>query len=217
VSHLTDLYDAEIARGLDEERALEVARDQLGDPAQLLRAVQQYKEIVMASFRRYILVPGLFATALTTLAGSILDEYRLDHLFGAGNFLSGGRHVWFFGPLTPWGNAGFVSIDLPLLFANLFAGSVAAYLCMRLGGERRQRLWACLVPAVAPILVILANLAELALVRARVQAPMPIGHLLWTVSGYLISWTILPATALLIGAAPFLTRRTEHSHSLSTS
>jgi hypothetical protein len=217
------LYDAAIARGLDEELALDIARNQLGDPTQLLRAVRQYKENLMANFCRYILVPGLFAIVPTTLARNMLDVYRLDHNFTAKNFLSNGPYLWCFGPTSPRGiQEYFLSMDLPLLVAYLFAGSLAAFLCMHLGGNRRRRIWASLVPAAIPLALFFGALVrDILAFAANSLGVMPLDYLCWLLSEYLISSTVLPAIALLIGAAPFLTRRTEHpvacSRSVSTS
>jgi hypothetical protein len=206
VAHLAEVYEAEINCGSTEQHALLAVRHQLEHPTHLIRAVHRYKGGSLRVFLRRVLVPGLFATVLTTLAGNMLSAFRIQHNFASAMFLTR-PNVWFFGPATQWGRAGFVNLDVLLLFSYILAGTLAACLSVRLGGDRRQRLWAALVPSVAPVVLLGVSLvAELTFALVPNHGVPPTSVLLWTLVGYLVGWTVLPAIALLAGAAPFLIR-----------
>ena len=88
---------------------------------------------------------------------------------------------------------------VPWLIAQAVVGAVAAYWSRRAGGTVRHQLFAALAPAIA-LLGVFVLILPVAIVME--QAPHHIqlyGFLILTVT-----WVLLPAIPLLLGAAPFL-------------
>jgi hypothetical protein len=87
-------------------------------------------------------------------------------------------------------------------------GAIAAYWSRRAGGTVRYQILAALAPAIALLGLFLLILPFAMIVVHHVSHTMRIGSFL----GLTVTWVILPALPLLLGAAPFL--RTAQSRSV---
>jgi hypothetical protein len=180
-AHLEDLYEEQIARGMNESEASERALDRAtwGGLAKNIERIKR-KEEVMNNRTRHLWLPGL--ASLIAASVLLLLEIRL-----------GIRDSFVHLPLA-------VTAIFPWLGNMLLCGGVAAYLSRRGGGTRLARLSSALFPAgvffVCFCLVFVARLFE--------------ADPFITLSAFAITacnWVLFPGLALLAGAWPFLGAR----------
>jgi hypothetical protein len=189
-THLEDVYDLQLAKGLPESKAFSAALDEVSSWKKLSRKIKQAKrkEEFMNDRTRQLWLPGLmcFATSmiwLTVLQLSGVKPYPL-HL--------GAITLPMF--YIPW------LVGLPIF------GGLAAYLSRRAGAPRRVILVVTLFPCLMFLASILFWVVPVTLffgahdpASAFIRAHFSI----WTIVGGLFLLSI-PAVPLLLGALPFL-------------
>ena len=112
-----------------------------------------------------------------------------------------------FGPLPHfhWLGAGksmepFYMFGVPWLISQPLVGAVAAYWSRRAGGAVRHQLLAALAPAIALLCLFVLVIPFSIILDKHVPYHIRLSaYLVFTVT-----WVLLPAVPLLIGAAPFL-------------
>jgi len=104
-------------------------------------------------------------------------------------------------PKMIWhGSMALVQLYLPWLAALPLIGALGAYLSRQAQGQMRARLVAALFPALVPFAIFCPAIVVSAVLEH---------HLTWTVvpvafALLVFNWVLLPGTALLLGALPFL-------------
>jgi hypothetical protein len=203
--HLENHVDALGARGVANEEACQEALSSVVDwpefREEILRA--EAEEVTMSyqvTYRTKVLwLPALGALTLSSSLLALLQFFGLVPRF---YWLSGAGHL-FFTFYLPW------LIALPLI------GAVAAFWSQRAGGKATHRLLAALAPPlgmlgfflISPFLTLLIYML-LPLFTHRVAyrpfGPPDLAIIIPGVLVLLVSWVLLPAVGLLLGAVPFL-------------
>jgi hypothetical protein len=180
-AHLEDLYEEQIAGGLNESEAFERALDQASGRG-LARNIEriQRQEEAMNRRSKQIWFPSLLTLALSMGCLMILQESSTQ-------------------PQMPWNHAGAPLMPYLLWIAALpLMGAVSGYLSGRAGGPRAARFLAVLFPSGVMFGLWLVILTIL-LARGS-ERPIQWGNF-----GFgLLLWVVVPGLALLLGAWPFL-------------
>lgn len=177
-AHLQDHYDLLIEQGSGGSLALAEALQSLSDPRRLRRAIVREKEDQMIA-RHKIMGPGMVALLLSGFTQWMV-------------YISIARpsSVW-------WVGADVFTIEIPWILSLLAVGAVTGWLARRIGAKPVERALACTFPALVPAgLCLLALAVQLALDRDLVHFK----PFLLVLTG----WSLLPASAGLLGAVPFL-------------
>lgn len=150
--------------------------------ARLGAEIRRAKESAVDRMKQLV-IPGVVALVVSGLAQVVC------------RFLSLRTYVF------PTSTTAFV-LQWPWLMALPLAGAAGAYVARRAGATAGRRLLAALLPAVLLTpLILLVGVAEIAY-RAINGS---LGTFPWiAIAGYLVSWTIVPAIPLLLGASFFL-------------
>ena len=142
------------------------------------------------------------ALGALTLSSSLLAIFQFSGLVPRSYWLSGTSYL-FFTFYLPW------LIVLPVI------GAAAAFWSQRAGGRAIHRLLAALAPPigmlgfflVSPFLTLLIYMLLTLFTHRAVPRPFGLGDLAYIIPGVLVmlvSWVLLPAVGLLLGAVPFL-------------
>jgi hypothetical protein len=188
-AHLQEIYEEAIIRGLDETeataRALQQVEDWKGLVAQISRA--KSKEGSMNARTRSLWLPALASLFSSSLFLFVLTELSMTpgilvrlHSDAAGWLYA----VWIIGQIA--------------------FGALGAFLSRRVGGSRIVRM----VAATFPAIVMLASCAIVIPVSALMEHNDFIFHNPGRLWWGMFLWAIVPATTLLLGAAPFLKEST---------
>ncbi len=180
-AHLEDLYEEQIAGGMNECEAFERALDQASwrGLAENIERIKRQEEM-MNRRSQLIWFPSLVTLALSMGCLMILQESSVQ-------------------PQMPWNHAGAPLMPYLLWIVALpLIGAVSGYLSGRAEGPRAARFLAVLFPSVVMFGLWLIILAIL-MARGSEQ---PIQ---WENFGFgLLLWVVVPGLALLLGAWPFL-------------
>jgi hypothetical protein len=183
-AHLEDFYEEQRAQGANEAEAIRRALDEVTDWCRLARKIRNSKkeEGQMNARTKNVWLPG-FAT-LTAAMGTLEIMTRLN---------IEPKMIWH-------GSMALVQLYLPWLAVLPLIGGLGAYLSRQAQGQMRARLVAALFPALVPFAVFCPAIAVSAVLEH---------HLTWTVvplafAVLVFNWVLLPGTALLLGALPFL-------------
>ena len=95
--------------------------------------------------------------------------------------------------------APYCEFVVPWLISQPVVGAVAAYWSRRAGGAVRHQLLAALAPAIA-LLGVFVLILPFAMIMEAVAHHIALGAFLILT----VTWVLLPALPLLVGAAPFL-------------
>jgi hypothetical protein len=180
-AHLEDLYEAQIAGGMDESEAFERALDRASWRG-LAKNIERNKrqEEMMNRRSKQIWFPSLVTLALSMGWLMILQESSAQ-------------------PQMPWNHAGAPLAPYLWWIVTLpFMGAVSGYLAGRAAGPRAARFFAVLFPSVVMLGLWLIILTIL--VAKGGERPIQWGNF-----GFgLLLWVVVPGLALLLGAWPFL-------------
>ncbi len=182
--HLEDFYRCQRAQGFSESVATERALAEVADWQELAHkiSVAQHEEENVNSRTKNFWLPGLVNLAASMVWLMIL-QLTIGHV----------RMQWVH-------NHVLIATYVAWLGAQPLCGALGAYMSRRAGGQRRSRLAAGLFPSIA-LLVVFFWIAVIALFVERNH--FVLDHpLYFTMVAF--PWVILPATALLVGALPFL-------------
>jgi hypothetical protein len=194
--HLADHAVALEARGLDKDAAAREAQDSVSNWPELGRKIlaAETEGTTMNYRTRVLWLPALFALTLSYVLLALIQIFGPQPSF-----------YWFF---TGRSLMPFVAFIVPWLLSQPVVGAIAAYWSRRAGGTVRYQILAALAPAIALLGLFLLILPFAMIVVHHVSHTMRIGSFL----GLTVTWVILPALPLLLGAAPFL--RTAQSRSV---
>ena len=186
--HLEDHAAALEARGVARDAAVREALDSVSNWPELRdEIVSAETEETNMNYRTKVLwLPALFAL---TLSNGLL---ALMQIFGAP------AHYYRFGVgKTVQALCEFI---IPWIISQLVVGAVAAYWSRRAGGTVRYQLLAAMAPAIA-LLGVFVLILPLSMILEKPAAPKVrlAAFLVLTVT-----WVLLPAIPLLLGAIPFL-------------
>ncbi len=186
--HLADHTDELGACGVAREEALREALNSVSDwPALRSEIILAETEEATMNYRTKVLwLPALCALTLSNGLLAIIQIFGpLTHLY------------W----LSPdMGMRPYFTFLVPWLISQPVVGAVAAYWSRRAGGTLLHQLLAALAPA-----IVLLGLFLLILPFSIITAKHVAHHI--QLSAFLVltvTWVLLPALPLLIGAAPFL-------------
>lgn len=175
-AHLEDRYLQLLAGGAGGPEALADSLQELKRSRSLRRNIRRAKEDWMDRSRQ-LLMPALASMCVSGVAQLVCNGLY--------------PHPFVF----PTGDTGYVL--QPLWLAALpLAGALAAYLARKAGATRGRRLAA----ACAPVLVLLPLFALGMIVDFRSWHTKP----LLLLAGPILSWLVIPAIPLLLGALPFV-------------
>jgi hypothetical protein len=194
--HLADHAVALEARGLDKDAAAREAQDSVSNWPELGRKIlaAEIEGTTMNYRTRVLWLPALFALTLSYVLLALIQIFGPQPSF-----------YWFF---TGRSLMPFVAFIVPWLLSQPVVGAIAAFWSRRAGGTVRYQILAALAPAIALLGLFLLILPFAMIVVHHVSHTMRIGSFL----GLTVTWVILPALPLLLGAAPFL--RTAQSRSV---
>jgi len=194
--HLADHAVALEARGLDKDAAAREAQDSVSNWPELGRKIlaAEIEGTTMNYRTRVLWLPALFALTLSYVLLALIQIFGPQPSF-----------YWFF---TGRSLMPFVAFIVPWLLSQPVVGAIAAFWSRRAGGTVRYQILAALAPAIALLGLFLLILPFAMIVVHPVSHTMRIGSFL----GLTVTWVILPALPLLLGAAPFL--RTAQSRSV---
>ncbi|MDR3676476.1 MAG: permease prefix domain 1-containing protein [Acidobacteriota bacterium] len=205
--HLADHAAALETRGLSRDSAAREALESVSNWPKFREEIcrAETEEVTMnyqVTYRTRVLwLPGLVALTLSSILLAVFQFFGLAPRF---YWVSETGYI-FFTFYLPW------LIALPLI------GAVAAYWSQRAGGKAIHRLLAALAPPIgmlgffligpfiALFLYILMALFGKGAAHTRALHALHTNHPpLIGVIAILVSWVLLPAVGLLIGAVPFL-------------
>ncbi len=179
-SHLDEVFDGLLRKGVGEEEALRRTLSQAGSWQNLRRDIQaaRSEENTMTNRVRQFWLPGLVTFVLSGGALGLLEK------FGPRPWIVTLRGVLPVGLLyIPW------LLLLPLI------GALGAYLSHRAGGSRRA-VFSSIVFPVLPILISILLVLPVSLFSDHFMAHM-IGPMSLVMA--LLGWVLVPGAALLVG------------------
>jgi len=184
-AHLEEIYEAARSRGLMHRAAFELALQEVRSWRVLVHDITRARleDHFMTKRTRTLWLPAM--VTLLAAMSLLMIMQRLDvqpRLFWV-NAIEGKFALVFY---FPW------LVTLP------FFGAVGAFLSRRAQGDAFARLTAGLSPALA-LIVLICLIAPWALLIDGLSI-----YRLVLIAGGLLTWGVLPAGALLIGALPFL-------------
>lgn len=185
--HLADHTEALEACGVASDRAARQALDSVSNWPEIRAEIvaAETEEAIMNYRTKVLWLPALCALTLSNGCLALMQIFNVPAHF---YWLGIGKDV-----------QELCEFIVPWIIAQVFVGALAAYWSRSAGGTLRHQLLAALAPAVA-MLGVFVLILPVAIVME--QAPHHIqlyGFLVLTVT-----WVLLPAIPLLLGAAPFL-------------
>ncbi|HEY7354413.1 MAG TPA: permease prefix domain 1-containing protein [Terriglobales bacterium] len=175
--HLEDLYAEHLAQGMSEQDAFRLCVSQFDQENRIARKIERAKEGIMNNRTKVLWLPGL----ATLVSSSVL----LICLQG----------VPYFQPRIYWIDGGAVGFDLRWLVLLPICGAIGADLSRRAGGRRSVSLGAALFPAI----VMLAAFS-IFLPVGLLEGNSFLQHHLEYMAASALTWIVLPAVPLLVGA-----------------
>jgi hypothetical protein len=192
--HLADHAAALEARGVASEAAAREALESVSNWPELGDEIfaAETEETTMNHRTKALWLPALCALTLSNVLLALMQIFGPPPHF-----------YWFY---TGTSMAPFCAFIVPWLISQPVVGAVAAYWSRRAGGTVRHQLLAALAPAIALLGMFLLTLPA-AIIVAHGLARNIQPRALLVLRAFLIltvTWVLLPALPLLLGAAPFL-------------
>jgi hypothetical protein len=186
--HVEDHADALEARGVTSDAAAQEALDSVCNWPELRAEIlsAETEEASMNYRTKALWLPALCALTLSNGLLAVMQIFGTPAHF---YWLSVGKSV-----------QALCEFILPWLISQLVVGAVAAYWSRRAGGTLRYQLFATLAPAIS-LLGLFLLILPFSMIVERPSAPnIRLGAFLILT----VTWVLLPAMPLLLGAAPFL-------------
>ncbi len=181
-AHLEDAHEDLCASGSPEDQATRLTLGSAGDWSLLRRRIQRSREGIMNTRTRQILLPGMMSLVLSVVWQTMVSTSGIYH-----------PTVILLGPHA-------LVLYLPWLLALPLIGAASALWSRTEGGSPRRRLFAASAPAALIGALLLATFLLGFVVDRHLDTWLRFGSL----GVWLLGWVIIPGTALLLGAAPFL-------------
>ncbi len=190
--HLADHAATLEARGVARDAAAQQAFDSVSNWPELRNEIvsAETEEAIMNYRTKVVWLPALCALALSNVLLALMQVFGPPHFY------------WFY---TGKGMAPYYVFVVPWLITQPAVGGIAAYWSRRAGGAVLHQLLSALAPAIA-LLGVFVLILPFAMIMEE-------GHYLH-LGAFLIltvTWVVLPALPLLVGAAPFLRNPQPHS------
>ncbi len=189
--HLEDLYGELLSKGLTPAEAEREALAWAGDWKRLERGIEDAREGKMMERMPKILLPGAVALFVSAVGLEGLWKLGLEPRINSYDFFNLellAKHPRMLMEVAPW-----------LLFLVL-SGTLAAWLCRWIGGNRRQRLCAASFPVVASIARLALGFVFGLPIELYDGSRRSGSLLLSALVSFLVFNVLLPGVALLAGA-----------------
>lgn len=188
-AHLEDLYEEQIAQGLSASEAEQTVLNEIANSDQLARNIQRVRhtEGTMNTRTKHFWLPGLVNLATSMVSLAVVIAFAQPRVYFGQHAATTLYVYWLAG--------------LPL------CGAAAAWLSRRLGGDRM----ACLASSQFTSGAWLVCFCFVFMVSIFVER-----NRVLTLTSFLIftwNWVLLPGTAMLLGALPFLRNQSPVQHS----
>jgi len=190
--HLEQRYHELLASGLTAPEAERQAITEAGDWKKLERQIIRARREDMTQRAKTILIPGIVAFLISGIAEKLLWWIDMGPAFEYQAYVYQNPYV-----RTSW-----TTHATPMLLCLIIAGMAAALCSREAGGSTRDRILAAELPMVFPLFTFLMGV-----VITIFNWQNRISILL-----FLAFNLLLPAAALLLGAAPVAFRRPKPSH-----
>jgi len=185
--HLEDHAAALEGRGVARDAAAREALDSVSDWPEfredIIRA--ETEEATMNYRTKVLWLPALCALTLSNVILALMQIFGPPHFY------------WFYTGKTM---APYYVFVVPWLISQPVVGAVAAYWSRRAGGAMLHQLLAALAPAIALLGVFVLILPFAMILDKHVAHNIRLTAFLVLT----VTWVLLPAVPLLLGAAPFL-------------
>lgn len=184
-AHLEEIYKTARARGLMHEAAVAFTLQEVRNWRVLANNISRAKsqEDFMTNRTRTLWLPAMANLLAAMLLLMMMQRLGVQPRLLWVNAMQGKFALVFY---FPW------------LIALPFFGAVGAYLSRRAQGDTFARLTAALSPALA-LIALVCLIAPWGLLMDGLSI-----YRMVLIAGGLLSWGVLPACALLVGALPFL-------------
>jgi hypothetical protein len=213
--HLTDHAAALETRGLSRDSAAREALESVSNWTKLRNEIllAESEETTMNYRTKALWLPALGTFTLSMGLLSLLQ-------------VSGFQPRFYWLSKTGMSMQPYLMFYLPWLIVLPLIGAVAAYWSQRAGGKPLHRLLAALAPPIGMLLFIFAIIPLISLLTYMLMPLFlhggghheihPILHAppMIAVVAFLVSWVLLPAMGLLLGAVPFLRMQGSHQSSV---
>ena len=185
-AHLEEAYEVLRAQGLVEEEAVRRALQEAGEWEVLAGNIRQSKEQPMNQRTKTFWLPALANFAMASLFLLVMTRVSLQPRF-----------------LVRLNSGLGLSFYIGWLLAQIFFGAFGATLSRRAGGSTSARVVAATFPAIVMLGLWAVVIPASAFAE---QNKFVLQHPVYYALG-IFPWVVLPATALLLGSAPFLKER----------
>jgi hypothetical protein len=177
-AHLEDLYQEHRTHGMSESMAFQLCLRQVAGGQRIARSVERTKEGIMNHRTKALWLPGLATLATASILLVILQQVYSLH------------------PKVFWVEGEALGVDLRWLMLLPICGAAGAYLSRSAGGKRLT----CLVAGMFPAIIMLGSFCLFFPVGLLERNGFISHHLLY-LGLSVLDWTVLPGSALFLGAA----------------
>ena len=187
-AHLEDLYQEHRTHGMSESMAFQLCLRQVAEGHRIARSIERTKEGVMNHRTKALWLPGLATLATASILLVILQP------------------ISSLQPKTFWVNGEQLGVDVRWLTLLPICGAAGAYLSRRAGGKTLT----CLVAGMFPAIIMLGSYCLFFPVGLLERNSFISHHLLY-LGLSLLDTTVLPASALFLGAAALAFQRRDRT------
>ncbi len=191
-AHLEDIYAECRTQGMSDSMAFQVCTRQVAEAEKIVRTVERTKEGLMNYRTKTLWLPGLVTLAAASILLAILQQ------------------VSSFQPKIFWVQGEALGVDLRWLMQLPICGATGAYLSRRAGAKRLT----CLVAGIFPAIIMVGSFC-LFFPVGLVQRNSFISHHLLYLGLSMLDWTVLPGSALFVGACACLPEKRPNSNAYS--
>jgi hypothetical protein len=193
--HLEDAYEQARASGMSEVAAFRQCEEQLDQEEDVARSIERskLKEGAMNYRTKTLWLPGLITLTVSSV------------LLMISQLVSQSARPFLIEPKLRFDNS--LAFYIAWLITLPFCGAAGAYFSRRVGGKPPITLAAAVFPAI----VMLAVLCLILPIGIFLERNTFLIHHLSYFGIAVVIWTIVPGTALSIGAVPFLAKKTQTS------
>jgi hypothetical protein len=183
-AHLEDLYEEYRAQGMSESMAFRLCLGQVAGGQRIARSIERAQGKLMNYRTKTLWLPGLATLAAASILLVILQQ------------------VSSLQPKIFWVEGEALAVDLRWLMLLPICGAAGAYLSRRAGGKR----FTCLVAGIFPAIIMFGSFCLFFPVGLLERNSFISHHLLY-LGLSVLDCTVVPGSALFLGAAALAYRR----------
>lgn len=183
-AHLEDIHAECRGQGMSDSMAFQVCTRQIAQAEKIARTIEHTKEGLMNYRTKTLWLPGLVTLAAASILLAILQQ------------------VSSFQPKIFWVQGEALGVDLRWLMLLPICGATGAYLSRRAGAKRLT----CLVAGIFPAIIMVGSFC-LFFPVGLIQRNSFVDHHLLYLGLSMLDWTVLPGSALFVGAAALAYQR----------